>query len=94
MNLSNPKIILFFIGFFPHFIFHDQWTIEFQFYILGLLFSLISLITFISVLILINIIKSKFNIEKQGKSLSYISSFTILFIAVFFMYKEIEIIMN
>ncbi len=94
MNLSNPKIILFFISFFPQFIFHDQWTIELQFYILGLLFSFISLTTFICILILVNIIKSKFNIEKQSKSLSYISSFTMICLAVFFLFKEIEILMN
>ena len=94
MNLTNPKIILFFIGFFPQFIFHDQWTIEFQFYILGLLFSLISLTTFICLLMLISILKNKLNIETQSKNLSYISSFTMTCLAVFFLYKEIEILMN
>ena len=94
MNLSNPKIILFFIGFFPQFIFHDQWTIEFQFYILGLLFSFISLTTFICLLMLISIIRNKLNIEKQSENLSYISSLTMMSLAVFFLYKEIEILMN
>ena len=94
MNLSNPKIILFFIGFFPQFIFHDQWTIEFQFYILGLLFSFISLTTFICLLMLISIVKNKLNIEKQSKNLSYTSSLTMICLAVFFLYNEIEILMN
>ena len=94
MNLSNPKIILFFISFFPQFIFHHQWTIELQFYILGLLFSLISLTTFICILILMSLLMNKLNIEKQSKSLSYISSFTMICLAVFFLFKEIEILMN
>ena len=89
MNLSNPKIILFFIGFFPQFIFHDQWTIEFQFYVLGLLFSFISLTTFICLLMFISIVKNKLNIEKQSKNLSYISSFTMICLAVFFLFTEI-----
>lgn len=94
MNLSNPKIILFFIGFFPQFIFHDQWTIEFQFYILGLVFSFISLTTFICLLMLISILKNKLNIQKQSKNLSYISSFTMICMAVFFLFIEIDALLK
>ncbi len=47
MNLSNPKVTLFFISFFPGFIFSEFLSYEFQFLILGAIFFIQALIIFI-----------------------------------------------
>ena len=48
MNLSNPKVSLFFISFFPGFLFHHEWTYTLQFLILGSIFFVQALFVFIS----------------------------------------------
>lgn len=46
MNVLNPKVTIFFLAFFPGFLFHDRWSTVVQFYILGFLFMLVSFIIF------------------------------------------------
>ena len=46
MNLLNPKVSLFFLALFPGFLFHSQWSVSFQFGILGLLFMGVSFVVF------------------------------------------------
>ncbi len=53
MNVLNPKVSIFFIAFFPNYIFHNSWSYEIQFSIMGFLFWLIAntiflLVVFIS----------------------------------------------
>ena len=52
MNVLNPKVSIFFIAFFPNYIFHNSWSYEIQFSILGLLFWLIANIIFLMVVML------------------------------------------
>jgi len=52
MNVLNPKVSIFFIAFFPNYIFHDSWSYEIQFSILGILFWLIANIIFMIVVLL------------------------------------------
>lgn len=46
MNVLNPKVTIFFLAFFPEFLFSERLSIIFQFYILGFLFIAVSMITF------------------------------------------------
>ena len=46
MNILNPKVLIFFLAFFPTFIFSDSISPVIQFYILGGIFMLITFIVF------------------------------------------------
>ena len=46
MNLLNPKVMIFFLAFFPGFLWNENGNTVVQFYVLGIGFMLISFITF------------------------------------------------
>ena len=46
MNVLNPKVTIFFLAFFPGFLFSDSLSHIVQFYVLGLLFMLVALLVF------------------------------------------------
>jgi len=46
MNLVNPKVLIFFLAFFPGFLWNNDSNTVMQFYILGIVFMIISFITF------------------------------------------------
>nr|WP_297783253.1 LysE family translocator [uncultured Allomuricauda sp.] len=52
MNVLNPKVTIFFLAFFPGFLFSDELNTVVQFYILGLLFMLSALIVFGTIAVL------------------------------------------
>jgi threonine/homoserine/homoserine lactone efflux protein len=58
MNLINPKVSIFFIAFFPGFVFNENLNVEFQFLILGLIFWFQANLIFIAVSIFSNKIKN------------------------------------
>ncbi|MGB5553771.1 MAG: LysE family translocator [Flavobacteriaceae bacterium] len=52
MNVLNPKVTIFFLAFFPGFLFSNTLSNTVQFYILGLLFMLVSFLVFSLIAIL------------------------------------------
>ncbi len=46
MNVLNPKVTIFFLAFFPGFLFSNELSTVVQFYVLGLLFMVVSFIIF------------------------------------------------
>ena len=52
MNVLNPKVTIFFLAFFPGFLFSSSVSIVIQFYVLGFIFMLVSFIIFALIAIL------------------------------------------
>ena len=82
MNLINPKVILFFIAFFPVFLFSNTIDVKIQFAILGLIFFLQALVIFIAVSYLSERIFNSFNISAKSTKISYIKTLIYLLIIV------------
>ncbi|WP_439130997.1 LysE family translocator [Polaribacter sp.] len=59
MNVLNPKVSIFFLAFFPGFLFSDSISTVIQFYVLGLLFMLVSFIIFSTIATLAGAISEK-----------------------------------
>ena len=82
MNLINPKVLLFFIAYFPNFLFSDKILISLQFLILGSIFIAQALIVFISVSFTSNKLVSILKINSQSTKMNYIKSLVLLIIGV------------
>ena len=59
MNVLNPKVSIFFLAFFPGFLFSDSMSTILQFYVLGFLFMFVSLIIFSTIAFLAGAISNK-----------------------------------
>ena len=83
MNLLNPKVSLFFIAFFPGFLFHNELSNQVQFLILGLIFWLQASIVFL----LVSVFASKLNSFSKSNSFYNKHLFVIeLLVYVFIIY--------
>ena len=52
MNVLNPKVTIFFLAFFPGFLFSKDLDTVIQFYVLGLLFMIVTFLIFSSIALL------------------------------------------
>jgi threonine/homoserine/homoserine lactone efflux protein len=78
MNVLNPKVSLFFLAFFPGFLFHDDLDVIVQFLILGISFALITLIVFGTIAFTAGQLKDYF--ENYQTQLLYVQ--VIVFVAI------------
>jgi threonine/homoserine/homoserine lactone efflux protein len=65
MNVLNPKVSIFFLAFFPGFLYSDHISTVIQFYVLGMLFMFVSLIIFSAIAILAGVISRKIKENKN-----------------------------
>ncbi|WP_027124686.1 LysE family translocator [Gelidibacter mesophilus] len=65
MNLVNPKVMIFFLAFFPGFLWDKDGNTVVQFYILGITFMLVSFLTFSGIAVLAGRI-SEFILKRKG----------------------------
>ena len=89
MNVLNPKVSIFFLAFFPGFLFSDTMNTVAQFYILGLLFMLVSFIIFGSIAILSGMISKYIKQHKNiGLILKWLQIFVFIGIAIFILFSK------
>lgn len=65
MNLVNPKVMIFFLAFFPGFLWNNDGNTVSQFYVLGVTFMIISFLVFSSIALLSGRI-SEFILKRRG----------------------------
>jgi len=80
MNLVNPKVLLFFIAYFPNFLFSETLSISLQFLILGSIFIFQALIIFSSVSLASNKLTAYLKVDTANYRLSYFKAF--VFVAI------------
>ena len=82
MNLVNPKVLLFFIAYFPNFLFSETLSISLQFLILGSIFIFQALIIFSSVSLASNKLISYLKVDTADYRLSYFKAFVFAIIGL------------
>tara|TARA_B100000795_G_scaffold269131_1_gene257658 strand:+ start:1245 stop:1859 length:615 start_codon:yes stop_codon:yes gene_type:complete len=84
MNVLNPKVSIFFLAFFPGFLYSDTISTVIQFYVLGILFMFVSLIIFSTIAVLAGVISEKIKENKNiGLYLKWTQIVVFVLISVF-----------
>ncbi len=84
MNVLNPKVTIFFLAFFPGFLFSETMSTVWQFYILGGLFMFVSFIIFSTIALLAGQIKTyTLSHKNSGLVLKWLQIIVFVGIAVF-----------
>ena len=95
MNLLNPKVLIFFIAFFPNFIFSETIPYKFQILSLGLIFILITVLVFGSIVVFSSNIYLKFkNIQKYKLIITYINVIILVTISLLILFSENNITLD
>ena len=86
MNLLNPKVTVFFIAFFPNYIFHDNLSVEIQFAVLGIIFWIIANLIFLIVVFLSDRFGKNFKKYVNSKKIRVVKAIFYLFISIWIMF--------
>ena len=82
MNLINPKVLIFFIAYFPNFLFSDTIKISNQFLLLGFIFIFQALLVFISVSLIANKLIKYTSLDAKNTSIKYFKSLIFIIIGL------------
>ena len=82
MNLINPKVLIFFLAYFPNFLFSETISISYQFIILGAIFIIQALIVFLIVSLTSNRLISILKVDSKNKKIAYLKSFIFVLIGL------------
>ena len=82
MNLINPKVLIFFLAYFPNFLFSETISISYQFIILGAIFIIQALIVFSIVSLTSNRLISILKVDSKNKKIAYLKSFIFVLIGL------------
>ena len=89
MNVLNPKVSIFFLAFFPAYLYSDTINTVTQFYVLGLLFMVTSFIVFALIAILAGFISDYLKQSKNiGLVLKWLQIVVFIGIAIFIFLSE------
>lgn len=84
MNLVNPKVMIFFLAFFPAFIWEPDGNTVYQFYVLGITFMVISFLVFSAIALLAGSISGYIKKYKSiGVFLKWLQIFVFVGIGIF-----------
>lgn len=83
MNVLNPKVTIFFLAFFPGFLFSETLSAVVQFYVLGFIFMAVSLIIFSTIALLAGTISDYLKSNKNvGSILKWLQIIVFIGIAI------------
>lgn len=83
MNITNPKVSIFFLAFLPQFTNPNIGTVSLQMLLLGVLFIVATILVFSSIALLSGILSEVFNkSEKSQKILNKLASFVFIALAI------------
>ena len=82
MNLINPKVLFFFIAYFPNFLFSETISISIQFLILGSIFIAQALFIFFTVSVVSNKMMTLLKLATRSNMITYLKSFVLLIIGL------------
>lgn len=89
MNVLNPKVTIFFLAFFPGFLFSDNMSTFWQFYILGFVFITVSLVIFSAIAILAGTISQYIlKTPKAGLFLKWLQIVVFVGIAIYLLLSD------
>ena len=86
MNLINPKVLIFFLAYFPNFLFSDTISISYQFIILGAIFIFQALVVFTIVSLISNRLILILKVEAKNRKIVYLKSliFVVIGLSILF----------
>lgn len=87
MNVLNPKVTIFFLAFFPGFLFSDALSTVIQFYVLGFIFIAVSFLIFGTIAVLSGFLgKYLKESRKLGLLLKWLQIFVFVAIAIYLVF--------